>query len=129
MLLVPALVLLIDGAERLVPRAAVVEVAALGYLTPVPTAPPALAGLTQLRGQILPVLDLAAAEQTRLPRPGAPLLVVELPELGRAALLIDEARGEAQIADDDPRLLDLYLLGAAVRDQVAARALALFTGR
>jgi purine-binding chemotaxis protein CheW len=43
------------------PVADVLEVAELGELTPVPGAGPAVRGVRNLRGQVLPVVDLAAA--------------------------------------------------------------------
>jgi chemotaxis signal transduction protein len=72
-----------------VPTARVREVATVVVLTPVPQAPPSIAGLTQLRGQILPVIDL---DPPRTARAGDPLLVVELGPV-RAALLVDRVLG------------------------------------
>jgi chemotaxis signal transduction protein len=63
------------------------EVAHASWVTPVPTAPPPVAGVTQLRGQILPVLDLGQS-----PRPVQPeetLLIVEYGPT-RAALRVVE---------------------------------------
>ncbi len=37
------------------------EVVTLGYVTPVPTAPPAIAGAVNVRGTVTPVIDLTAA--------------------------------------------------------------------
>jgi purine-binding chemotaxis protein CheW len=76
-----------------VPTVRVREVAVVGSLTPVPHAPPAILGLMQLRGQILPVIELgpdgAAAHP---PKPGDPLLVVESGPI-RAALRVDHVHG------------------------------------
>jgi len=78
-----------------VPTARVREVAAVVAVTPVPRAPSQVVGLTQLRGQILPVLDLQPGGP-RSPKPNDPLLVVELGPV-RAALLVDHVLGiEAQ---------------------------------
>jgi len=60
------------------------EITAAGWVTPVPTARPPVAGVTQLRGQILPVLDLA--DPPRAVRPEDPLLVLEYGP-ARAALV------------------------------------------
>jgi purine-binding chemotaxis protein CheW len=79
------------GARRLaVPTARVREVAAAAAVTPVPSAPAPIAGLTQLRGQILPVLDLG--DSARAPHPSDPLVVIEL-GAARAALLVDRVIG------------------------------------
>lgn len=90
------------GERRLaIPTARVREVASVGNVTPVPQAPPAFFGLTQLRGNILPVIDLAGLDRIdpagpdglpRVPRPGAPLLVLELGPV-RAGLLVDHVDG------------------------------------
>src|SRR5579862_7678449 len=91
------MVLVIAGGKRwALPTARVREVAALQALTPVPTAPPPVVGLTQVRGQIVPVLDLApgeaAAHDDRAPRPGDALVLVELGPV-RAALWVERVLG------------------------------------
>lgn len=97
------------GARRLaVPAAHVRELCAAGWVTPVPTAPPPVAGVTQLRGQILPVLDLA--EPARAVQPDDPLLVVEYGPV-RAALLIDRLLP----IDEAAERLDLGALFDALR--------------
>jgi purine-binding chemotaxis protein CheW len=100
------------GARRLaVPTARVREVAAVSTVTPVPTAPPPVVGLTQLRGQIVPVLDVAGPEP-RQPRPNDPLLVVELGP-ARAALLVDRVLG---VSDETAEPFDV----GALFDQLRA---------
>jgi purine-binding chemotaxis protein CheW len=95
-------VLLVEvGARRLaLPTNRIREVANAGTVTPVPLAPPPIAGLTQVRGQILPVLELA--DPPRTPRPNDALVVLEDGGV-RAALLVDRVlgvdRGDAQIFD------------------------------
>ncbi len=99
----------VGGRRRSLLTARVREVAALGTLTPVPTAPPLVVGLTQLRGQILPVLDPAGPAATsgpepgteRAPRPGDPLLVVELGPV-RAALWVERVLGVERESDAPP---------------------------
>jgi purine-binding chemotaxis protein CheW len=103
------------GTRRLgIPAARVREVAAVSTVTPVPTAPPPVVGLTQLRGHIIPVLDLATPP--RSPRPNDPLIVVELGP-ARAALLVDRVLG-VQPAEG-VELLDV----GALFDGVRVRAL------
>jgi chemotaxis signal transduction protein len=60
------------------------EVAAAGWVTPVPLALPPVAGVTQLRGQILPVFDVV--DPPRAVQPEDPLLVLEHDAM-RAALV------------------------------------------
>ncbi len=59
----------------------VLEVASLGEVTPVPGAPIEILGVRNLRGKILPVIDLAALLGTRRSRPAGRLLVTESEEL------------------------------------------------
>jgi purine-binding chemotaxis protein CheW len=99
-----------------IPAARVREVAAVSTVTPVPTAPAEVAGLMQLRGQIVPVLELDRAG-VRAPRPGDPLLVLELGPV-RAALRVDRVLGvESDPAHAEP--LDLGALIERVRAQPA----------
>lgn len=79
----------IDGAVFSLPSASVVEVIPIGFVTPVPTAPPAVRGLIQTRGRVVPVIDLSSTPARPI-RPGAPLVVVEAgAERLRAALLVE----------------------------------------
>jgi chemotaxis signal transduction protein len=55
----------VGGRKLAVPTTHAREVTAAGWVTPVPTSKPPVAGVTQLRGQILPVLDVVG------PRRGA----------------------------------------------------------
>jgi chemotaxis signal transduction protein len=79
------------------------EIAAAGWVTPVPTAKAPVAGVTQLRGQILPVLDVN--EPPREVQPEEPLLVVEYGPV-RAAIVFDKL-----CANDEPaEVLDVGAL-------------------
>jgi hypothetical protein len=81
----PRMVVIDVGGRRLaVSTAHAREVAAAGWVTPVPTAGPFVAGVTQLRGQILPVLDVV--DPPRAVQPEDPLLVIECGS-ARAALV------------------------------------------
>ena len=82
-------------------------------VTPVPSAPAPVVGLTQLRGQILPVLDLHPGAP-RTPRPNDPLIIVELGPV-RAALLVDHVLG----VESDPPAAEVLDVGALF-DQVRA---------
>jgi purine-binding chemotaxis protein CheW len=92
------------------------EVATVASVTPVPTAPREVAGLMQLRGQILPLLDLALAPSgPRPPRPGDPMLVVEL-GAARAGLLVDHVEGVG--VGDEVERLDVAALFDRIRAEV-----------
>ena len=97
------------GARKLaVPAAHVRELMAAGWVTPVPTALPPVVGVTQLRGQILPVLDVATPP--RAVQADDPLLVLEHGPV-RAALLIDRLLP----ADEAAERLDVGALFDSVR--------------
>jgi chemotaxis signal transduction protein len=78
------------------------EVATLGFVTEVPTAPPGIAGVVNLHGTILPVLDLAVLHH-RVPsapaRQGDGALVVEV-EGVVAALRVDQVDEVATLATE-----------------------------
>jgi purine-binding chemotaxis protein CheW len=109
------------GDERLaISTARVREVASVGALTPIPGAPPRIAGLMQLRGQILPVLALRGvgglADDATV-RPDDPIVVVELGPY-RAGLLVDEVLGV--VDSNGGTALDVGLLLDEVRREVRA---------
>src|SRR4051812_48855624 len=131
---------LVEAGGRLwaVPAARVREVAAVSTVTPIAGAPSPVIGLTQVRGQIMPVLDLAAlpsqpssqptpslpkvskdlltfTEEGRAPRPQDPLLVVELGP-ARAALWVERILG-VQPATEQVEMLEI----GALFDQLRAR--------
>ena len=97
------------GARRLaVPAAHVRELRAAGWVTPVPLGPPPVVGVTALRGQVLPVLDVV--EPPRPVQPDTPLLVLEYGPAW-AALVIDRLLP----AETEAERFDLGALFDAVR--------------
>jgi purine-binding chemotaxis protein CheW len=103
---------LLVGAEvYAIPVTHVSEIADVGDLTPVPGAPPEVLGVRNLRGQILPVVDLAML--LRIPRTTAPswLVVAEAGEL-TAGLAIDEVSGVDQLPDPTDEADSDLLTGA-----------------
>ena len=76
----------------------VLEVASLGEVTPVPGAPIQILGVRNLRGKILPVIDLAALLGTRRSRAAGRLLVTES-DGRQAGLAIDEVTEVGELAD------------------------------
>jgi chemotaxis signal transduction protein len=125
-------VVMIGGRWYSLPAEQVRAVLPLGNLTPVPTAPGPVRGVSQVRGQVVPVVDLsgvmaemgagmgagangralggvrpvaapAGPSEERVPRPGDLLLLVEVERI-RLALLVDHV--EPVDAGAEP-LLDL----------------------
>jgi chemotaxis signal transduction protein len=88
------------------------EVADLGQLEPVPRARPELLGIRNLRGQILPVVDLARLLGVTRTMPPARLLVAETGGR-RAGFAIDEVSGVGELADPAEEI-DSDLLAGAV---------------
>ena len=92
----------VGGRKLAVPTAHAREVAAAGWVTPVPMSRAPIAGVTQLRGQIIPVLDVV--DPPRAVQPEDPLLVLEYGEI-KAALVFarlcppDEAHADAEPLD------------------------------
>jgi hypothetical protein len=111
------------GARRLaIPVAHVRAITAAGFVTPVPTAPPPVVGVTQLRGQILPVVDVA--DPPRVVQPQDPLLVLEYGP-ARAALVFTRLcppdEGGANADGSDGVAVERLDVGALF-DLVRARA-------
>jgi purine-binding chemotaxis protein CheW len=93
----------------------VLEVASLGDVTPVPGAPIEILGVRNLRGRILPVIDLAALLGTRRSRPAGRLLVAES-EGRQAGLAIDEVTEVGELADLAEEAESALLLGTMLED-------------
>jgi chemotaxis signal transduction protein len=84
------------------------EVVTLGFVTNVPTAPPALGGVCNLHGAILPVLDVAVLLDNApgLPaRQGDGALVVEA-EGQMCALRVDQVDHVASLHETDGEMFD-----------------------
>lgn len=76
------------GEHYALPVARVLEVVETGDVTPVAGAPATIAGVRNLRGQLVPVLDLAAV--LGLPRSASPrCIAIAEDDLGRVGLAID----------------------------------------
>jgi chemotaxis signal transduction protein len=129
------LVVVEAGGQKLAIAAARVrEVAAVSTVTPVPTAPAPVLGLTQVRGQIVPVLDLAMLpslakltnqlvnfpDEARMPRPQDPLVVVELGP-ARAALWVDRVLGVQASSGDEPIVVEIGALFDQLRAAIASQ--------
>ena len=84
------------------------EVVTLGFVTDVPTAPPALGGVCNLHGAILPVLDvsvLLGLSPGPAPRQGDGALVLEA-EGVVCALRVDQVDHVASLHETDSAVVD-----------------------
>jgi purine-binding chemotaxis protein CheW len=98
-----------------VPVEHVLEVAELGDVTPVPGAPPAVLGVWNLRGQILPVLDLGGL--LGLARSIEPRRLVVVEAAGRrAGLAVDEVRDVAVLPGSTEETESELLAGATLTE-------------
>jgi purine-binding chemotaxis protein CheW len=105
----------LGGEEYGLPVDDVLEVADSGEIVPVPGAGSAMLGVRNLRGQVLPVVDLAAV--LGLPRGTTPGRVVVVAEGGRAAGLgVDSVKGVESLPDGGEEADSPHLTGAALID-------------
>ena len=103
------------GEAYAMPVEHVLEAADLGYVRAVPGARPELLGVKSVRGQILPVVDLA--RMLGVPRTGPPgrLLVAEA--LGfRVGFAIDEVTGIGELGERNEDTESGVLAGATLSD-------------
>jgi len=105
------------------------EVISLGFVTAVPTAPAGIVGAFNLRGHLVPVLDIAALAEGAggpMPRQGDGALLVEIDGI-TAALRVDKVEevatlitgGDGQVVDARGRVLALIDPASLVRRAVA----------
>lgn len=91
----------------------VLEVADIGQLSPVPGASSSVLGVRNLRGQVLPVFDLARL--FGIERDGAPQkLVVAEDGARRAGFAIDEVTDVGELADPSEEGESAFLRGASL---------------
>jgi purine-binding chemotaxis protein CheW len=105
---------LVADEHYALPVADVLEVAELGEVTPVPGAGAAVLGVRNLRGQVLPVVDLATVFD--LP-PAHPERIVIAERGGlRAGLAVDTVAGVEQLPEASEEVDSRHLTGAALAD-------------
>ena len=103
------------GEEYAFGVADVLEVAKLGDLTPVPGAGAAVAGVCNLRGHVLAVVDLGTV--LGLPSDARPERIVVVEEGGRkAGLAVDSVLGVEQLPEPCEDVESHHLAGAALVD-------------
>jgi purine-binding chemotaxis protein CheW len=99
------------------------EIFTLVALTPVPTAPPALLGVVNFKGAIVPVLDLrvllGSAAPARPLQPGDALLLVDV-DGTRVALAVDRIDAVTAVDEGEPTLplADPTALVASARQHI-----------
>ena len=98
-----------------VPIENVLEVAELGQLAVVPGAGPAVLGVRNLHGQVLPVFDFACV--FGIPRDGQPPRILVAQQGGRlAGLAVDEVTDVAPLATDSEEAEAEYLSCAVLEE-------------
>jgi twitching motility protein PilI len=105
----------VAGENYALPVEDVLEVADLGEIAPVPGAHPAVLGVRNLRGQVMPVLDLASV--FGLPQSAAPERIVIAEHEGiTAGLAVDSVVGVEHLPEASEEVDSPHLLGAALAD-------------
>ena len=105
----------VAGEDYALPVEDVLEVADLGEIAPVPGAHPAVLGVRNLRGSVMPVVDLASV--FGLPQPAAPERIVIAEHDGRTAgLAVDSIAGVEPLPEASEEVDSPHLLGAALAD-------------
>jgi purine-binding chemotaxis protein CheW len=93
----------------------VLEVAELGEITPVPGANASVMGVRNLRGQVVPVLNLARVLD--VPDSAAPQRIVIAEDSDRkAGLAVDEVIGVEELPKPSEEVASSHVVGAALAD-------------
>jgi purine-binding chemotaxis protein CheW len=105
----------VSDEDYALPVGGVLEVAEVGEIASVPGATAAVLGVRNLRGQVLPVVDLAAV--LGLPRADTPARIVVAEADGRTAgLAVDGVAGVEQLPEASEEVDSPHLVGAALAD-------------
>jgi purine-binding chemotaxis protein CheW len=104
----------IGPEDYALPVESVTEVAELGDVTPVPGAHSAVLGARNLRGQVLPVIDMAAV--FGLPSGSPKRLVVADHDGRRAGLAVDAVASVEPLPDLSEEADSKHLVGATLID-------------
>jgi purine-binding chemotaxis protein CheW len=104
----------IGREQYALPVGTVLEVVELGELTPVPGSPSEVVGVFNLRGQVIPVIDLAAMLDLRAEEPER-IVVVELEE-SSAGLAVDAVIDVGELPEASEQVDSPYLAGAVLLD-------------
>lgn len=98
-----------------IPAEAVVEVAEVGEITPVPGAPRAIAGVRNLRGAVLPVVDIAPLLGNSQETEHTRIVVTEL-RGAHAGILVDEVSGVGPLPPVSEAVDQTLVSGAVLVD-------------
>lgn len=113
----------VAGEEYALPADRVREVARGGQFAPVPGAPAVVLGVRNLRGQVVPVIDLAGV--LGLDREGQPPFVVVVEHAGRvAAFGVDALRGVSPLEGALEPAEGRFVTGASLEDDVLVGVIA-----
>jgi purine-binding chemotaxis protein CheW len=106
----------VGGEQYALPVGAVLEVVELNDLTPVPGSPPEIVGVCNLRGEVIPVMDLATVLDLADAEPER----IVVAELGarRAGLAVDAVVDVGELADASEQVDSPFLTGAVLVDGV-----------
>lgn len=105
----------VAGETYVIPIGNVVEITGLGEIAPVPGARPEILGVRNLRGQILPAIDLALLLGLTAVAPPKQLLVAEAGSI-TAGLAIDEVSNVEELPDPTEAAESEFLLGVMVNE-------------
>jgi twitching motility protein PilI len=105
----------VAGENYALPVEDVLEVADLGEIAPVPGAHPAVLGVRNLRGLVMPVVDLASV--FGLPESSTPDRIVIAEHEGiTAGLAVDSIIGVEHLPEASEEVDSPHLVGAALAD-------------
>lgn len=103
----------VAGEEYALPVAGVLEVADIGEVTPLPGSGKAILGVRNLRGQVVPVVDLAVVLGLQDAPPPERLVITE--EAGRkAGLAVDDVAGVEDLPAATEEVESAHLAGAVL---------------
>ena len=91
----------VGAGHYVLPASTVLEMESFTGATPIPGAPPHVAGLVQIRGKVIAVVDLRARFGMPAAEPALDNRIVVIDHAGRrVGLLVDSAREVTQLAAD-----------------------------
>jgi purine-binding chemotaxis protein CheW len=102
---------LAGGEHYALPVAAVIEIAELGQVTPVPGAPSGVLGVRNLRGQVIPVIDLATMLDLSADAESQRIVVAE-DGSRRAALAVTDTVDVGELGPATEEVESSFLSGA-----------------
>jgi purine-binding chemotaxis protein CheW len=106
---------LAGGEHYAVPVERVIEATEVGDLTPVPGAPPEVLGVRNLRGAVVPVIDLRRLLRISATEPVGRIVVAEHGER-RAGLAVESIVAVDELPDATEQAPSRLLRGAALMD-------------